>query len=879
MRENKKSILLAVISGIVACIVCAGVIFTFPTNKSNLKGNESTLPNNEEKEIKLGDEITSCATTEEYCDEGDSNHYSDSHSCMHRVSDAVDDQCADGLYNYMGVCYDIYTKHTRCTSCGTGSYLLGDSCFSCPPGSYCQNSVKVICEAGTYSSENGASACTPCSGEKEWSAAGATQCATCDGDGNQANLEHTGCVNPTSSGCSAGYWRGQNGCEICPAGSYCPDGIRKIACSGNKINNEDGLTACNDTCSPGEEPNAAHTECVACVGNKISTNGSECVACPSGQISNQSNTACYTPQSYCYCNPTSGMCEWRYSNVNNWELMSSIHSQEQCNAYSSATSAGCFQKNNNTYEWGSYGNSAGYTMVPGITTSDSCEALNSGDPVGATYALSCPSGIIMLGETIACTYSTSGTATLANYSITGVGTATGSIDGKYLNITAPSGATVGGITVYGITSDGNRTNSVSLIISDSSIPSTCQISISTGSVSTSVSSETNDINSYYTVNVNVKGADCGGQKITYTATNSKNNPPAAEYTILDGHTSYTTSFKVYTKTSCSASTTTATLTNKNSSKVTISESQVKTDWKSTDGHCETSPAYTSFEAADRVGANVYYTNYGACENDAGNGYRTKWTRGGCGSSGSYSFCCVKNDGSGQSWLTGQSSKKCPEGYTLDSTKNSNTCLKTFACYKDSDNNTYWTSEPQPSWVVVSKPELECKDQEACFEDPTGQRFWGKYYDQITNGYILITSIKDEDTCTNPSDSDACYINNSDITDYRWSKLPIDGYTKVEGVTDAKECQPEACYIEKEKNEFTFGKYKDNDNYIPVYKTIEVDGEYIDVLITDKKECTNEVPVPPTDFDVAKLVYVFMAILMACGIAFIYYSTVAKKQNQ
>ena len=49
-------------------------------------------------------------------------------------------------------------------------------------------------------------------------------------------------------------------------------------------------------------------------------------------------------------------------------------------------------------------------------------------------------------------------------------------------------------------------------------------------------------------------------------------------------------------------------------------------------------------------------------------------------------------------------------------------------------------------------------------------------------------------------------------------------------------------------------------------------------VTDIAQCKNDPYVPKTDTNVSKLVYIFMAILMACGIGFIYYSTSIKKHD-
>ena len=233
------------------------------------------------------------------------------------------------------------------------------------------------------------------------------------------------------------------------------------------------------------------------------------------------------------------------------------------------------------------------------------------------------------------------------------------------------------------------------------------------------------------------------------------------------------------------------------------------------------------------------------------------------------------------------------------------------CYQDDDNVYHWTSSPESSWKVVSKTQSECTNADACFEKPDGTRVWGKYYDQIVNGYKLITSIADQETCENPSDDDACYVKTDDPTDYKWSPTQPDGYTKVDEITDPEVCQPLICYINIQTNEYKMGKYENDGNYAKVYDendklitditkckaptgdacyknkstgkyvwgTYGNDSNYeLITTITNASSCNNEVPVPATGITVSKIIYIFMAILMACGVGFIYYSSVIKKNS-
>ena len=917
---KNKNILLAVIGGIVACAICAGIIFLYPTKNNELKGNEN------EEEIILGDCnscMTSCLIDESqaYCESLCASDCSSTPTPTATSNRPCCDTCGGNTYclancvtcstptpTATATTSPTATATTRPTATATTRPTASPTptptgvwnqayynCYgNCIASSYDITTCQEQCAqqyggptgtpSPTPTSTGGSgsgSACSTCINQcvRDYPSMSETTCRTsmCASQCTTATPTATATTRPaataTAQSCS-------NPCCINGVTSYTAS-----VCSDAAIPKTCG--ACPTTTPT---PTPAPMNCTSCIAQCVRDYPSMSEAtCRTTLCSDN----CGTNTLHCYCNPLSDNCEWRDTNANNWVVMSNIHTQAQCNAYSNAYSKGCFKDSNNNYVYGNYGNTAGYTMVSGVSDAGVCLALNNGDPVGSVYSLSCPSAVVMLGQTIACTYSSSTNAKLASGSVSGTGTASYSVSGNYLNITAPANGRVGNITVYGIAEDGKKTNSVALIVSDGAVPSTCQVSISTGSISASVATETDDINSYYTVNVNVKGADCGGQTIKYNCSNCKNNPPAAEYTILAGQTSYSTSFKVYPQTPCSYSKTTATLSNGNSDSVTIANNQIKTEWKSTSGHCEQSPMYTSFDAADRAGANYYYTDYGTCTG-GGSGYRTKWTRGGCG------------------------------GGSVP------------ACYQDSDNGYHWTSSPQASWVKVTgvTKETDCKDEvPACYKDPNGDYKWGLYARET--GYTHITSIETEELC---SSEGVCYKNKYD--DYQWSTTKpeecieknscwvpktdptvsgtckystqnacdeTEGYKVVAGVTKPEDCSPEenpACYVHGQ--DFVWGKYDKVTGYIKLddidseeycrlpageacYKDpdgnyvwgdfTDVDGYKLVASITNLNQCNNDVPTPSTGLDVSKVVYIFMAILMAFGIGFIYYSSIMKRQNQ
>ncbi len=238
------------------------------------------------------------------------------------------------------------------------------------------------------------------------------------------------------------------------------------------------------------------------------------------------------------------------------------------------------------------------------------------------------------------------------------------------------------------------------------------VSASTGSVITSADAD--DVqNSYYTVNVSYSGAGCGGQIISFSASNARTISPSS-YRIPSNSTSGTTQFSVYPSSPCDPSVATASLpsNSKNTSAVTILK-----DWVSYTV-CVKNPDYTSFEAADAAGVNYYYSNYGKCSDGVTEAYTKKWVRYGCGGGG--------GGGSG------------------DPTPTPN-----YACYLVDHKYVWASSKPANGTEVSSLSDLsKCKDCES--------------------GYVLT----DDGKCLLPPSDYACYLVNHK---YVWaSSKPANG---------------------------------------------------------------------------------------------------------
>ena len=226
------------------------------------------------------------------------------------------------------------------------------------------------------------------------------------------------------------------------------------------------------------------------------------------------------------------------------------------------------------------------------------------------------------------------------------------------------------------------------------------------------------------------------------------------------------------------------------------------------------------------------------------------------------------------------------------------------CYTDDDGNYYWTTSPDSNWKIVDNitKEDNCKKEEteACYLTPSGTYEWGKHAKD--DGYTLITAITTSGACKTPTD-EACYKKDND---YIWTTSAPEGYEKVENAKTPAECTPPetpACYLHG--NSFVWGKYEKVSGYIFVEnideeancKKPDTDACYVDSKgdyvwgkygdaegytlvpsVTEMSQCKNDVPTPKTDISISKIIYIFMAILMAFGVGFIYYSSTAKKNN-
>ncbi len=992
--KNNKNILLAVIGGIVACVVCAGIVFLYPKSETNnLKGN------NYEEEILLGDDpITACATTARYCSVGylsGTHCYSNPSSANYLASDCD----ADGGYFVNGKCY--FTERSsdiKCTSCSAGSYLTstlggGANCHYCPAGYKCpsQTGDKVACNgAGEYQDTTGQ-----------------TTCKTCNTVGYAPNLEHTACEEDPNQfiTCDPGeYSTGRGSCDTCPSGYYCPGGHYYIGDSSrsgvfacdNNLTSDPGATKASD-CHAAATPTATATVKPTVYGCCLSFGGStwyfidDLESCSDlGATANDTEAACLaknatpSPSSSTGPTPTPKPCSEQCANAGsqyNYCMTQCTGSPYPPTSPTTRPSTGPTTSPTTrpsispTPTATTTNPTATATTQPkacaSITGSTSCLARDDCEwdytngchnkPQSCTTANTYWNGT----ECISCPNGFKATATVPTcHMVIPAGSYYNPSQGSTVISTCPAGTYSSGGYYYasGNSNPSSLTHCTSCpsgttspmgskSIKACTAPSgECSLTVTSTATRVSPSLESGSCKQddrypdTWTVTVKVTGDGCTGGKLTMSGSGAERTGSGGTITVTDGQT---INFLYRATTCCTSATATATL-EKDGKTIATGSKTVETSngWRlSTADTCVSVSEYNSnphsYKEADDLGLDIYYIAKNNTREDCkGDRVVDIYTRG-CGSTGrrTYSFCCAKDDGTSYSWRTGQSSRTCPSGYTIDTSKNENTCktVAVPACYVDGDEGYHWTNDPEPSWIKVAgvTKETDCKKEEtpACYKDPKGEYKWGLY--AKVEGYTFITSITTQDKCKSEG---ACYKNNFDI--YKWSETKPDeciqknscwvpqtnpevgntctyndqasceateGYKEVPGATKPEDCAPDeapACYVHGQ--EFVWGKYENVTGYIKldgidakVYCKLPTDdacykdpdgayvwGDYSNdegykliASITSIDKCNKDVPTPSTGLDVSKVVYIFMAVLMAFGIGFIYYSSVMKKENQ
>ncbi len=465
--------------------------------------------------------------------------------------------------------------------------------------------------------------------------------------------------------------------------------------------------------------------------------------------------------------------------------------------------------------------------------------------------------------------------------------------------------------------------------------SSCQLSVTKVARHVSVDSDDLSNNSYYTVKVVATGKGCAGQKFEYSATNAKRLSKTSESNISAGAVYY---FDVYPNQPCRSSTATVKLSRNGvysgvSGSVTVAT--ILTDWVKQENICEKNPDYTSSLAADKAGADHYYSDRGTCTN-GDTGYTVKWVRKGCGTPDTPTptdkLACYANaanleDATAVAW---QKSANDTYPYLIEGVEEAK--CKASACYVNNDKTDYkWTTTKPTGYTKVDNilAKDECKpEEEACYVDARGIYQWGRY--KHIEGYTLITSIKKQDDC---KQGGKCY---RDVIsgEYIWTdKLIVANctetrcediennkcansnpvyancgsltskYQEISNIQDASNCKGEeesvpGCYIYKEN--YVWGDYSTRSGYTLIgsieeekYCKKAVNGCYLgpdgkyhigdysldnDYSVADMDKCGSEIPVPPTAQNISNKLYIAMAILAFIGSCITFYAYKMRKHS-
>ena len=257
---KNKNVLIAVIGGIVACLVCAGIIFLYPKSENNLKGNQTQA--GYEEEIILGDDCSSCMSqcqgTESYCagicaDDCSSPSTPTPTATATATATATTTPrpsitCTNPTYTGSSLTIATCTNGTisNATQTNVGSYTVtctgtggtdAKSCSilakgaatptptatatatpagpsSCRAGTYWNASSRICtaCPSGQYQDKSGQTSCITCKAGEYQDTPGQTACKKCYGT---VSYDHKTCTptatttpTPTSSGGNndTAYW-------------------------------------------------------------------------------------------------------------------------------------------------------------------------------------------------------------------------------------------------------------------------------------------------------------------------------------------------------------------------------------------------------------------------------------------------------------------------------------------------------------------------------------------------------------------------------------------------------------------------------------------------------------------------------------------------
>lgn len=860
--------------------------------------------------------------------------------------------------------------YQTCTKCDNGYYLSSGTCIICPAGSYCPNGKdKYSCNSSTeeYSGQ-GALSCAYCPSGKansshtgcesddvtcqpgEYLPAGATTCASClkgykciGGTytlGNQYSQGLTPCeentyqdetgksecknvpanssANPSRNGyiCNTGYALVNGQCQR-PSVS--------VTCDKDSLN-PGWSTTCNTSLSP-SIPYKSVTWFVNQLHGSITSDGVFTAASAFGSeipvgsviiegritlndnyvVRGTKTIEIVAPEKICCHKNASG--NWEYGKTSDDNSCIGIDGFDTI--ASCANLNNCCYKNGNSYTFGVYDGT--HSCVANANTQNACNELNSGS----------------ISEEKICTQ-TSNSYWINNSCITcpsGYKAKSEINNGKcYIDVPAGSYLESANSTSIVKCAPGSYSTGKDVILGNSYTCTSCEVGKTSNlgatkeadcyeladssecnvKMKTTVSKGLVSYGSNFTVQIEVTGHGCNGQKLTTRVTNGNLSEGKAERTdkVSDG-SGFNFIIDVKDMNVCRSSTTvTATLSGEGTkpSSVTI---PTTCEWQTEPAEKDICKADSkdlpkSKDDAEAKGINYYYIVKEHTRNDKeceGKLQVDLYKRSCCSAPSSSNppadyACYVKGDD--YQWET-----SAPEGYTkVEGISEKGRCIP--ACY--SNGTEYeWTNNPKTGYTQVTKittSDLCKKEEEACYLY-NGNYFWGKY--QNTVGYVKQTAIKEEKYCESPEKNPeaACYKNES-TNDYVWTDNAPSGYTKVEGVISPNACSlPEvpACYLYN--NQYVWGTHGKETGYSFISSVLDEDnckkpasacymgnsgtfvwGDYsldVNYTLIDDSFC-KPIDVPKTDLDTAKIIYIGMVVLLVSGIGFIYYVNYNKKKS-